>query len=142
MGRGEVKGKMMKELVGKKINGIYVSEGENELAFDTDAGVIGYEGYGDCCSETWFADVLGVSALIGATVAAVEDVDLENYNIEDGRGRQEADSVYGYKLRTDKGYADIVFRNSSNGYYGGSCDHMRNAPALESMRQITDDWHA
>ncbi len=47
----------------------------------------------------------------------------------------------GYKLTTDKGYADIVFRNSSNGYYGGSIELLkRELP--EGMAAIDDDWHA
>lgn len=32
------------------------------------------------------------------------------------------DSAYCYKFRTDNGYADIIFRNSSNVYYGGECE--------------------
>jgi hypothetical protein len=45
------------------------------------------------------------------------------------------------KLRTDKGLADIVFRNSSNGYYGGSIELLlRELPV--GMTVIEDDWHA
>lgn len=37
--------------------------------------------------------------------------------------------------------ADIVFRNSSNGYYGGSIELLkRELP--EGMIAITDDWQA
>ena len=54
---------------------------------------------------------------------------------------QECDEAYGYKLTTDKGYADIVFRNSSNGNYGGSIELLkRELP--EGMIAITDDWQA
>jgi hypothetical protein len=38
---------------------------------------------------------------------------------EDGRTRQEFDAIYGVKLTTSQGAPTFVFRNSSNGYYGG-----------------------
>lgn len=131
----------MKELIGKKITGLRINEDQSVLAFDTDQGVIAYDAWGECCSETWFADITGVSALIGGTVRTADEVNMEGYNVEDGRTRQEYDEAYGYKLTTDKGYTDIVFRNSSNGYYGGSIDPLRGEPP-EGMTAITDDWHA
>lgn len=131
----------MKELIGKKISGLRINEDQSILVFDTDQGTVGYETYGDCCSESWFADITGVSAMLGGTVQTVEEVSMDGYNVEDGRTRQEYDEAYGYKLTTDKGYADIVFRNSSNGYYGGSIDPLRGEPP-EGMTTIEDDWHA
>lgn len=131
----------MKELIGKKITGIRINEDQSVLVFDTDRGAVGYETYGDCCSETWFADITGVIALIGATVRYVEIVSMDSYNVDDGRARQDCDEAYGYRLTTDKGNADIVFRNSSNGYYGGSIDRLRGDPP-EDMDPIEDDWHA
>lgn len=131
----------MKELIGKKITGLRINEDQSVLVFDTDQGVIAYDAWGDCCSETWFADITGVSALLGGTVQTAEKVIMDGYNVEDGRTRQEYDEAYGYKLTTDKGYADIVFRNSSNGYYGGSIELLkRELP--EGMTAIADDWHA
>ena len=47
----------MNELIGKKITGMWVSNDQSILAFDTDQGVIAYDAWGDCCSETWFADI-------------------------------------------------------------------------------------
>ncbi len=62
---------------------------------------------------------------------------------------------YGYKITTDKGDATIEFRNSSNGYYGGSIgiagDHtygnrqdgfMGAAQNVTNWKPITDDWSA
>ena len=131
----------MKELIGKKITGLRINEDQSVLVFDTDQGAVGYKALGDCCSESWFADITGVSALLGGTVQTADEVSMEGYNVEDGRGRQESDEAYGYKLTTDKGYADVVFRNSSNGYYGGSIDTLRGEPP-EGMTAIEDDWHA
>lgn len=131
----------MKELIGKKIAGLRINADQSVLVFDTDQGVIAYDAWGDCCSETWFADITGVSALLGGIVQTADEVSMDVYNVEDGRTRQEYDEAYGVKLTTDKGYADIVFRNSSNGYYGGSIGLLkRELP--EGMTAIEDDWHA
>jgi hypothetical protein len=131
----------MKELIGKKIAGLRINADQSVLVFDTDQGVIAYDAWGDCCSETWFADITGVSALLGGIVQTADEVSMDGYNVEDGRTRQEYDEAYGVKLTTDKGYADIVFRNSSNGYYGGSIGLLkRELP--EGMTAIEDDWHA
>lgn len=131
----------MKELIGKKIQAMAVNETQSILSFETDKGLVNFEVYGDCCSESWFADITGVAALLGGTVANVEEVSMDGYNVEDGRTRQEYDSAYGYKIRTDKGDADVVFRNSSNGYYGGKLV-AGPAEAPNGMTGITDDWRA
>lgn len=131
----------MKELIGKKIVGIYVNGDQERLTFvHPDGNTSTYLTYEDCCSETWFADITGVNVLLGAQVLDVSEVPLEE--VDDGRSRQEFDAFYGVKLRTDKGYADIVYRNSSNGYYGGSIDYVKEHQNVEDMTSITDDWQA
>ena len=130
----------MKELIGKTITALRVNEDQSILAFDHPDGTsTSYQTDGDCCSETWFADITGVAALIGATVAEAIEVEMEA--VDDGRTRQEEDCFYGVKLRTDKGMADIVYRNSSNGYYGGEI-HLCQQTLPENMTSITDDWRA
>lgn len=135
----------MKELIGKTVTGLRINDDQSILTFDTVFAMIAYMAEGDCCSETWFADITGVDALIGGTVTNVESISMDGYNVEDGRCRQEYDEVYGYKITTNKGYCDVVFRNSSNGYYGGSielCDlNFRNA-WNKNVVSITDDWSA
>ena len=131
----------MKELIGKKIKSISISDDQSVLSFDTDQGRVAYEAWGDCCSESWFADINGVNALIDCTVLEVNEVSMDGYNVDDGRCRQESDEAYGYKIKTDKGYADIVYRNSSNGYYGGDMS-IYNGELPENMKSIEDDWMA
>jgi hypothetical protein len=126
-------------LIGKRIDRVLVSENEDYLVFETDAGDVVWETYSDCCSETWFADITGVNALLGGRVASVECADLPS--VEDGRTRQESDSFYGMKITTDKGNADIIYRNSSNGYYGGNASLAKERPS-KPLREITDDWQA
>jgi len=129
----------MKELIGKKITGLFVdSEDQGTLMFKSGEEELVYTGYGDCCSETWFADITGVDCLIGFTVISVESVELND--VFDERTRQEHDEVYGYKIKTNKGYVDIIYRNSSNGYYGGDCEF--GGKPTKNMVEITDDWNA
>lgn len=131
----------MKELMGKTIEAIFVGEGEHEITFKTDTGYLTYIADGDCCSETWFADILGVSALIGGTVTSVEEAEIV-HDDDGSRTRQEYDKVYGFKITTNKGYADIAFRNSSNGYYGGWIDGVTHDAPSTNAQPITEDWSA
>ena len=130
----------MKELLGKKINKILVNEDQSALIFETDSGDVAYDTYADCCSVTWFADITGVLNLLGATVTDVEEVDIES--VDDGRTRQEEDCFYGVKVTTNKGYADIVYRNSSNGYYGGDCHYSADFERPDNLTEISEDWSA
>ena len=101
--------------------------------------MIAYDAWGDCCSETWFADITGVGALIGGTVRA-DEVSMDGYNVEDSRTGRNATNL---RLQTDhrQGLRRHCFRNSSNGYYGGSIELLkRELP--EGMIAITDDWQA
>ncbi len=132
----------MEELIGLKVNKLFVNEDESILIFETNNGDFNYLTSADCCSETWFADILGVKSLLGEIVNTVKKVELET--IIDGRCRQTEDEFYGIKIATNKGHIDIIFRNSSNGYYGGSL-HYKNQFEFkrpENLTEITDDWSA
>jgi hypothetical protein len=89
-------------------NGDYVT-------FHTTEGNINAAAEGGCCSHTWVESIEGPKT---GKVIAVEDTKLrsEDYD-EDGDVIQ----FYSFKVTIEgKGYLDIEYRNSSNGYYGGS----------------------
>jgi hypothetical protein len=130
----------LSELVGKKIACIFVGEDEDRIVFLTNEGTIGYMCHGDCCSQTWIADLIGVDALIGGTVIEVETIELEDYNTEDGRSRQHSDCAYGEKITTNKGFAKLIYRNSSNGYYGGDIEFETELEIGDNAKQITEDF--
>lgn len=155
----------MKELVGKTVREMFVNEDQSLLKFTLDDGeqVLIYETEGDCCSETWFADILFGHNFFGKIVTEVSELDvpewLDNLLTNDGRTRQEYDRVYGYqvvcgstssyKYASNGSSCDIIFRNSSNGYYGGSCSLMDTSPAWSKKKleeaqwtQIINDWQA
>lgn len=75
----------------------------------------------------------------------------------DGRGRQESETVYGFKLTFNdlawkyKGTDSmtIIFRNSSNGFYGGSVELVDQAnkyyqEQLDNIEwvEITSNWRS
>lgn len=72
---------------------------------------------GDCCSHTWIENVDGAEAILGRPVLAVEDIPMPDLGSPD---EYESIAYYGCKITTDGGECVIDYRNSSNGYYGGS----------------------
>ncbi len=138
----------MQELVGKLIYQIWVNDVQNVLIFKTRAGLFIYRAEGDCCSETWFADIEGVAFLLMGTVIRVEEI--PEHSCEDNRSRQEEDLIYGYAIRTNQGDASIIFRNSSNGYYDGWCKYaghlldfdIEDVQLRGPLTRITKDWSA
>jgi hypothetical protein len=119
------------KLIGKKILKLEVNkDGQHylRLTLDTEKDFIYVIAYGDCCSETWFADILGPSLALNKQITAIEetyrdcDDGIKSYNVDDGRGRQDEDKAYGLTIHSLGGDLDIVYRNSSNGYYCGSIE--------------------
>lgn len=137
---GRYQGNPLTTLIGKTISRVFVSEGEEQLVFEVDEGLLIYDAEGDCCSQSWFSDLTGVRALLGGKVSLAEEISMDDYNVNDGRGREDVDQVYGYNLVTDKGRANVVFRNSSNGYYGGTLE--AGTKLADVLVEITDDWMA
>ena len=134
-------------LVGKTLLAIEVSDCDSFLRLTvrdgTTLGKIVLATTGECCSETWFADITGVKLALGKTVRDV--VERNVAPVEDSRCRQEYDSFYGFTIVTDGGYLDIVYRNSSNGCYGGDCriaTDQRFWPPKNAWMRIEDDWKA
>ena len=131
---------MMNELIGRTIRAVYIDDDDQHyLSFETDAGTVVYVAEGDCCSESWFYHVLGVDNLLGQTVLEVDEIEMGEP--ADSYSRQDEDKLYGIKLRTARGYTDIEFRNSSNGYYGGWVEIYSATPDAR-MVQITEDYTA
>ena len=129
-------------LVWHIVTGLFVNGDQSILWFDVDTGHIAYRADGDCCSKSWFADIIGVDWLKGHRVLRAENLEMSKYNVDDGRTRQDSDSAYGYELRTAIGWPTIIFRNSSNGYYGGSLEPYEGERP-DDLTEITEhDWRA
>jgi hypothetical protein len=128
-------------LIGQRIEGFDVGDEEHALRIRTNGEPVYCEVDGDCCSESWFADILGAVWVQGGTVTTTRELELPQP--QDGRSRQEEDSAYGYAIDTERGTVIIAFRNSSNGYYGGDMTVTDQEPRGNTWRPIeTDDWSA
>lgn len=125
----------------KKINGIKIDSTRECILFETDSGLVGWETDGDCCSESWIEHIEGVGSIINSEILSVEEI---NGGEIEGT-RQDVDSIYFFKIKTTKGYAQIEMRNSSNGYYGGSleviCNPERRFYGLDMFQEyLTEDF--
>lgn len=104
-------------LVGKTLTGVSLSSDKETITFHTTEGDVKATCYGGCCSHTWIESVEGPKS--GKVIAAA---DTSLREAEYG-GDYECLEFYSLKLTVEgKGYLDIVYRNSANGYYGGSLE--------------------
>jgi hypothetical protein len=140
----------MKELIGQWIEAIIIDDNNECLQFITkDGETITYKVYGDCCSHSWFNDILGVDNLLPSLILDVQEISLEEIGLDFSQEIAEKvchisdppwqlTQIYGYKIITTRGICDIIFRNESNGYYGGWC--RITSSKLETGKLITEDW--
>ena len=118
--------KLEDALVGRKVLDVMMNPECTFVRFITDQGDLDYFCFADCCSESWINHVNSLDELIGGTVKSVDAVDLYTaLGVEPEPTRQECDDVLTYRIFTEKGVCSMEFRNSSNGYYGGSLDYVR-----------------
>ena len=124
-------------LRGKRILGVFV--GDMDICFRCEDGDQLYRVDGDCCSESWFADLWDIQNLIGGTVISIREMPQSRYEIDEERCRQDYDYVCGIELYTEKGMATIIYRNSSNGYYGGWISKT-NSFIDTNLQKVKDNW--
>lgn len=129
-------------LVGQTVKGLWLNEDTTHLNIKvSDGRWFRYELSADCCSESWWYRIRGVRYLLGETVCAVAEGRLEGVDVQDGLGRQEVDEAYEFTLLTKAGACEVCFRNSSNGYYGGWIEVLRDrGQPVEMGKPITSDW--
>lgn len=131
----------MKELVGKTIKRIHLDDEGDWIVFDCVEGLVAYRAEGDCCSKSWVEEVSGVYALLDAKVNEVRENDLNDKTVLD-HPEHDCLRFYSYTIMTTKGYADVAFRNASNGYYGGSLEHRSMEALPGNLQVVTEDWTA
>ena len=105
----------IKDMIGKKVVGIYYDEENFQII--TDDCVYAFYHEQDCCEDVWLTQVDGISdKIIGSRIVMAEEVVDEKY------------TEYGhvtwtfYKIGTTKGMIDFRFQGESNGYYSESVD--------------------
>lgn len=130
------------DLVNLKVNSLEINSDKTVIVLNTDSGKRYLVAEGDCCSNSWFENISGLDNLIGQTILEVTDVDLPDKNIDTD---YEYFKFYSYKLRTPKGVCELEYRNSSNGYYGGSVSVEEELNKyydedLKNLKQVTKDF--
>lgn len=108
----------MADLIGKKFEQVYADD-DSVTFFLEDGTYFKLEHIQDCCEQVYIESIVGdLSDLEGSEILVAEEVDNA-----DGPALSEYEESYTwtfYKLATRKGYVDIRFYGSSNGYYSES----------------------
>ena len=132
-------------LIGSEVYKIYLKEDKTVLVLETSTGLHGLHTDGDCCSESWIEHIDGADDFQGysrtkdtpAIIEKVEEVDLG----EVVATRQESDQLYCFNIYLTSGRKiQIEFRNSSNGYYGGTMDYCFIERLSPEYKELTEDF--
>jgi hypothetical protein len=95
-----------------------VSEDKETLTFSILGGITAtFQAYGDCCSHTWIEHITVPTDVIDQPIIGVSDNHM-------GSHEEDYDTIQVYQSvwATPVGEIIVEFRNSSNGYYGGSLE--------------------
>ncbi len=106
------------DMKGRTITKIEVSN-EDEIEFTFDDGLVCRMcHYQDCCESVYIESIVGeLTDLLNTPLTLAEEV----VNCEDDKGWESVTWTF-YKLATVKGYVDIRWCGTSNGYYSESVD--------------------
>lgn len=150
-------------IVGRTVSTVHWSQ--RAVTFETDGGLITFQVEGDCCSDSYFHDLIGLQKLLSnGPVTAIESINLgpgdpghthpaphddpEAQAIIDALSQPVEDDydviqVYGYRITTEHPQwgpqsTVLAFRNASNGYYGGWMTAVKGEIRAD-MRPLTSD---
>lgn len=128
-------------LNGQKILSLHIND--DVLFIHTNEGIHKFSVVGDCCSHSYFYEINNVWQMLGNTVVDIESINMPEVPASDYKEYEESLQAYGYKIHTNFGYGLIVFRNSSNGYYGGYMEYDGLVNHTEvTGKELTEDWNA
>jgi hypothetical protein len=114
----------IESMLGKIFSKVTTDEGQDsdELSFHTSEGeVYTFKHHQDCCENVYIESIVGeLPNLIGSPLLVAEE------STEDVEG-EECEMWTFYKFATVKGWVDVRWNGSSNGYYsvGVSLDHYK-----------------
>ena len=102
---------------GKVFDKVYLNEDEDEIIFESKDGTIRMYHDQDCCEYVYVESIVGeLSDLVGVPIQYAEEYSKENPDAS------ESGTWTFYKFATIKGYVDIRWYGSSNGYYSERVD--------------------
>ena len=128
-------------MVGGQVVAIYMNDENLRFVFVKEGKRYGatFGVSGDCCSCSWFHDFYNIDNLFNGSITdwKVKELEPDEECMCDRCKNGEFVKYYGYQLFTQHPtYGEVTsvfsFRNSSNGYYGGSLE-------LERDREISPE---
>ena len=105
----------IKDMVGKKVLGIYYDEENFQII--TDDGVYAFYHEQSCCEYVWLTQVDGISDKIIGSRIVIAEVVTDEKSVAGG-----SITWSFYKIGTNKGMIDFRFQGESNGHYSESVD--------------------
>lgn len=100
----------IEEMLGKVF--VSVEQKDDELIFKTETEVFTFLHYQDCCESVYIESVVGdLEDLVGEPLVRAEE------STQDDPDAYELGMWTFYKFATRKGYVDVRWNGSSNGYY-------------------------
>jgi hypothetical protein len=107
------------DLVGKVFTRVYASD--NELVFENNTDRFVFYHAQDCCESVYIESIVGeLSDLVGEPILRAEDSENLFDIIRNMDKKPDSDESFTwtfYKFATRKGYVDVRWYGSSNGYY-------------------------
>lgn len=111
----------MSDLLGKVFTKVTGGQGDDEMRLDCAEGTFVFSHHQDCCESVSIEDVTGdLNDLVGSPILRAEEV--ENGPIPEDHTPGESETWTFYKFATIKGYVDVRWLGSSNGYYSERVD--------------------
>ena len=105
----------IKDMIGKKITGIYYDEENFQIL--TDDCVYAFYHEQSCCEYVWLTQVDGISDKIIGSRIVIAEVVVDEKSVAGG-----SITWSFYKIGTNKGMIDFRWQGESNGYYSESVD--------------------
>jgi hypothetical protein len=113
--------KSFNELVGRTLYKV-TADGDEMILYLSDTNYVRFYHQQDCCESVYIEDICGdLNDLVGEPLLIAEEVSNVGYE-EENQGYDESHTWTFYKFATRKGYVDVRWYGSSNGYYSESVD--------------------
>jgi hypothetical protein len=108
------------ELLGRTLYKVTASD-EELVLYLSETNYVRFFHYQDCCESVQIEDICGdLEDLVGSPLLIAEEVTDELYEAENQPEYADSYTWTFYKFATRKGYVDVRWFGSSNGYYSES----------------------